>query len=398
MFSRRLKKELLSLKKNEESLGFFLMLPARCDGGGMGGEWAVSWDMIFTSDDVKNLHQIPLAEAVKNKMSSSNSSSSSPSSCSCLLDRVYDPCFQNPWSNYDNLYGCGSSGGGVNILDNFFGNSSSSGKSSSPGSINPSSQFQQVGFGPYPGPGIHNYCRAFTESQREGEQQLKGFKKQEGGEGGGQQEQQKTLTEIVTAAGVTTMLGSPPPGTPWNWVLLDNLQQQEQKQQQIQNNINGEDDDQNNNNRFQKIKKMLYLNPYWGLVQQLKNPIVQELRVHFPGAKDSLYKGEYFVLQFRLTSQYPMDAPEVTFITGPNLYGTTIPLHPHIYSNGHICLSILSKDWSPALDFEKIILSIQSMLSSCTKKERPDGDLRYCQSVGSKSPKLGRWIFDDEKA
>lgn len=57
------------------------------------------------------------------------------------------------------------------------------------------------------------------------------------------------------------------------------------------------------------------------------------------GVAGTLYEGEHFQLLFKFNNKYPFDSPEVTFV-GPN-----IPVHPHVYSNGHICLSILTEDW-----------------------------------------------------
>lgn len=87
---------------------------------------------------------------------------------------------------------------------------------------------------------------------------------------------------------------------------------------------------------------------------------LEEWKVMIDGATSSLYEGERFTLRFRFKN-YPMEAPEVVFIGKP-------PIHPHIYSNGHICLSILYDSWTPALRVESICISILSMLSSCTEK------------------------------
>ncbi|XP_013136476.1 PREDICTED: ubiquitin-conjugating enzyme E2 W isoform X1 [Papilio polytes] len=108
--------------------------------------------------------------------------------------------------------------------------------------------------------------------------------------------------------------------------------------------------------------------------------------IHMEGVPGTLYEGEKFVLQFKFTNKYPFDSPEVTFI------GNNIPVHPHVYSNGHICLSILTDDWSPALSVQSVCLSIVSMLSSCKEKKRPPDNSFYVKTC-SKNPKKTKWWY-----
>ena len=68
---------------------------------------------------------------------------------------------------------------------------------------------------------------------------------------------------------------------------------------------------------------------------------INEWNVTIIGAEGTIYQGETFELQFIFNEKYPFESPCVVF-TGKN-----IPEHSHIYSNGHICLSILSQDWTP---------------------------------------------------
>ena len=64
--------------------------------------------------------------------------------------------------------------------------------------------------------------------------------------------------------------------------------------------------------------------------------------VTFTMGENTVYAGEAYTLQFKFDSSYPFEAPEVIFVGQP-------PMHKHVYSNGFICLSTLSKDWTPAL-------------------------------------------------
>ena len=89
--------------------------------------------------------------------------------------------------------------------------------------------------------------------------------------------------------------------------------------------------------------------------------------IKFVGAEGTVFAGETYTLQFKFNSEYPIEAAEVIFVGNP-------PEHEHVYSNGYICLSTLYADWTPALKTSSVCMSIISMLSSASKKQRPAND------------------------
>lgn len=107
---------------------------------------------------------------------------------------------------------------------------------------------------------------------------------------------------------------------------------------------------------------------------------------------ESLYQNEVFVLRFTFDAQYPISSPEVVFVDDGTHH---IPIHPHVYSNGHICASILGQEWSPVLSVASVCITLQSMLASCKNKERPRDNDRYVRSAPL-SPKNSRFHYDDD--
>ncbi|GEQ70759.1 hypothetical protein JCM33374_g4438 [Metschnikowia sp. JCM 33374] len=107
---------------------------------------------------------------------------------------------------------------------------------------------------------------------------------------------------------------------------------------------------------------------------------------------NSLYTDQKFLLSIKIGNEYPVEPPSVQFLPQENY---VVPMHPHVYSNGHICLNVLGKDWTPACGVESVVLSVQSMLSTNEVSERPPGDERYVRSA-PKDPKNVPFVYDDD--
>lgn len=107
---------------------------------------------------------------------------------------------------------------------------------------------------------------------------------------------------------------------------------------------------------------------------------------------ESLYQGETFAVEFRFGPRYPIESPAVVFVVD-NKYKA--PVHPHVYSNGLICASILGNEWSPVLSVSAVCLTLQSMLASCKEKKLPDGNDSFVKTAPL-DPKKVRFVYDDD--
>ncbi|CAE8584009.1 unnamed protein product, partial [Polarella glacialis] len=78
----------------------------------------------------------------------------------------------------------------------------------------------------------------------------------------------------------------------------------------------------------------------------------------------STYRGQNACHFRKVSPEYPMKPPEVRFVSTD---GGTLRLHPQLYADGKVCLSILGTwhgpQWTASSNIRTVLLSIQSLLS-----------------------------------
>jgi ubiquitin-conjugating enzyme E2 D/E len=84
------------------------------------------------------------------------------------------------------------------------------------------------------------------------------------------------------------------------------------------------------------------------------------------GPADSPYADGLFEVNIKLTTDYPLKPPKITFLS--EIY------HPNI-RNSSICLSTLKDgSWSPALMLYKVLMSLQALLADPNPDDPLDPD------------------------
>ena len=92
------------------------------------------------------------------------------------------------------------------------------------------------------------------------------------------------------------------------------------------------------------------------------------------GVEGTLFEGEKHKLRIEFPREYPAKPPSVYFLK-------PTPRHPHVYTNGDICLDLLGKGWKPQITTRTLAISILSMLSSAKEKGIPPDNSNHADNA-----------------
>ena len=99
------------------------------------------------------------------------------------------------------------------------------------------------------------------------------------------------------------------------------------------------------------------------------------VKVAIFGPSDTPYEGGVFFFTITLDSSYPFQHPSVKH----DIVSTKMRIHPNMYSEGKVCLSVLgtwgsTDTWSPLMTLIQLVLTIQSLLDENPITNEPGYD------------------------
>lgn len=103
-----------------------------------------------------------------------------------------------------------------------------------------------------------------------------------------------------------------------------------------------------------------------------KNDNLMNFNAYILGPEDSLYNHKLIKVHIEIPDNYPVVPPKCTFVqySGGRL-------HPNLYVEGKICLSILGtwpgEPWAPAMNVNSILITIRSLLDNKPYLHEPNG-------------------------
>jgi ubiquitin-protein ligase len=99
---------------------------------------------------------------------------------------------------------------------------------------------------------------------------------------------------------------------------------------------------------------------------------IKQIFVVISGPKDSVYQDGLYFFEFNFPDDYPHNPPKGKFLNWQN---GIIRIHPNMYVDGKLCLSILGNwtgpSWTSVMSLSTIILSLQSILDDNPLKNEP---------------------------
>ena len=99
---------------------------------------------------------------------------------------------------------------------------------------------------------------------------------------------------------------------------------------------------------------------------------IKHIFVVIAGPKDSVYQDGLYFFEFNFPDDYPHNPPKCKFLNWQN---GIVRIHPNMYVDGKLCLSILGTwsgpSWTSVMSLTTIILALQSILDDNPLKNEP---------------------------